>query len=750
MSCCAPGAAAGAMLNAAVSAEEIMLASRDLGEGLKQTDLSVPGMHCGQCIRTVEAAVAGVPGVEQVRANLTARRVSVKWRGQTPPGMVAALAAAGYTAHPQDAMDEDRELRHLIIAMAIAGFAAMNIMMLSVSVWSGADAGTRQAFHLISAALALPAILYSGSVFYRSAWRALSHGRTNMDVPISVGIAVTYGLSLYDTLYAYHHAYFDAATTLIFILLVGRTLDHMMRQRARSAINVLMRLSPRGATLLHAEGGRDYVPLSEIEPGMMILISPGERVPVDGCIVEGRSRLDCAIATGESAPVAVKTGSTVQAGALNLTGPLKMVALARAKDSFIAEMLRLMEAAEGGRARYRQIADRAARLYTPAVHIAALLTFLGWLSANGDWHQAISIAITVLIITCPCALGLAVPIVQVVAARRLFDAGVMVKDGSAIERLAEVDTVAFDKTGTLTVARTSTAPVDIDPAALATAASMAQYSAHPASRAITQLAGDSPGHPMPLASVTELAGYGLEARIGADTYRLGRASWALEDAGSPQGTVLARNGELLARFEGTEVSRPGAIESVRQLRDRGFELQILSGDRQPVVAALARRLGISHFKFGLLPRDKVEHLQNLAASGHRVLMVGDGLNDVPALAAAHVSMAPATAADVGRSAADFVFLRDSLEAVPLAIDISRRAGRFVRQNFAIAIVYNILAVPIAVAGQVTPLIAAIAMSLSSIAVVANALRLQPAEVLHRANERPAPAMKARQTLAVAK
>lgn len=727
MSCCAHGVELTAAIGRASSQDEIALASRDLGNGSRQTSLSVPGMHCGACIQSVEDALSRLPQVERARANLTTRRVAVTWRGTAPPDMIGALAAAGYKAHLDEAEERsfDPEMAYLIRALAVSGFAAMNIMMLSVSIWSGAEAETRQAFHWISAALALPTLLYSGGVFYRSAWAALRHGRTNMDVPISIGITLAFGLSLYDTLHHGHQAYFDAATSLIFFLLIGRTLDHAMRQRARGVIGSLLRLSPRGATVERSDGSRDYLPIGEVEPGMTIILAVGDRVPVDGRIVSGTSSLDCALATGESMPVAVAAGSFVQAGALNLGAPVRFIATAHARDSFLAEMTRLMEAAEDGRARYRRIADRAARLYSPVVHLAAFLTFLGWMAVSGDWHNATSIAIAVLIITCPCALGLAVPIVQVVAARRLFDAGIMMKDGSAIERLAEIEAVCFDKTGTLTIGTPRIDLRGVSPGALEIAGALARHSNHPVSQAIAIAASDTAGRRADLSEVSEEAGLGLEAILDGQRYRLGRASWALDAQSAPDGTVLSCNGKEIARFEIAETLRPGAVETVKRLRHAGLSVEILSGDRSSAVAGIAKALDIKDFAAGLMPGDKVARLAQAKAEGRRTLMVGDGLNDAPALSAAHVSMAPATAADIGRSAADFVFLYDSLAAIPAALDIAHKAGRLVRQNFAIAIGYNALAIPVAMAGYVTPLLAALAMSVSSIIVVANALRLRP-------------------------
>jgi len=740
VSCCAPPLPLDGAPDPSAARQEIRLASRDLGNGLRQSDLSVPGLHCAACIRAVETGLARLPGVAQVRVNLSTRRVAVQWRGEEAPELLTALAGLGYPGHlfESEADGKDPERDRLMRALAVSGFCAMNIMLLSVSVWSGAEPETRRAFHWISGALALPCLIYSGRIFFASAWAVLRRGRTNMDVPISIGICLAFGLSLYDTIHDGPHAYFDAATSLIFFLLIGRTLDHLMHEKARAAVHGLMRLAPRGATVLDADGSRTYLPLAEVVPGMRIALTAGERVPVDGVVEEGASELDCAIATGESAPRGVSPGMAVQAGTLNLSGPLTIVATAKAESSFLAEMVRLMEAAEGGRARYRRIADRAAALYSPVVHATALIAFLGWMAATGDWHLAITIAIAVLIITCPCALGLAVPIVQVVASRRLFEAGIMVKDGSAIERIAEIDTVAFDKTGTLTYGRPQLIDAGAIPAGdLAIAAAIARRSGHPLSRAI---AAAAPEGALALTDIREHPGLGVEAELEGRRYRLGRAAWALADAGVTQesGTVLSRDGALVARFAFAETLRPQARAAVDALRADGLAVVLLSGDRPEAVQPIAGRLGIDEVSAGLLPAGKVERLAALATGGRKVLMVGDGLNDAPALAAAHASMAPASAADIGRNAADFVFLHDGLDAVPVAVAVARAAGRLVRQNFALAILYNALALPVAIAGFVTPLIASLAMSLSSILVVANALRLDAGRAVASAEVAPRP------------
>lgn len=733
MSCCAPGAEMALDLVSAASvlpsSQEVKLASRSLGDDLHQTDLSVPTVHCGACIQTIETALGKLDHVEAARVNLSTRRVSIRWRGDEVPPFVAALGRLGYQAHlfEADTESKDKTLSELIRAVAVAGFAAGNIMLLSVSVWSGAEGATRDLFHWVSALIAIPALAFAGGIFFKSARNALRHGRMNMDVPIAVGVSLAYAMSLYETITHGDHAYFDASVSLLFFLLIGRTLDHVMRERARTAVKGLSQLAARGAMVLRGDGARDYLPVGEIEPGMQLLIAAGERIPVDGKIIHGASDLDCSLVTGESTPRNVAPGETVQAGVLNLTGSLTIEATAAAKNSFLAEMVRLMEAAEGGRAHYRRIADRVSALYAPVVHLTAFATFLGWMAVTGDWHRAMTIAIAVLIITCPCALGLAVPIVQVVAARRLFENGIMVKDGSAMERLATIDTAVFDKTGTLTLGQPRLInAASIDPTMLAVAADLAAHSRHPYSKAIAVCSSQHK-----FDRVTEHPGFGIEATAAGSTWRLGRRGWAgwkARTGGEGKhgygGTVLTKDGFIVATFDFEDALRADARATVEQLSRTGVSVEMLSGDTAGACGEVAKMLGVDDFVPCLLPSGKVERIESLARDGHRVLMVGDGLNDTPALSAAHVSIAPATAADIGRNAADFVFLRESLLAVPLALSVSRKAGSLIRQNIAIAIVYNAVAVPIAILGHVTPLIAAIAMSASSLLVIGNAMRLQ--------------------------
>ncbi len=736
MATIAPPAPASADLPPPAASLDLFVTEAEAGRS--RLDLHVPGVHCAACIRKVEGAVRKLPGITHARVNFTTRRLSAEWEPAqlAATDILSAVEGAGFEARPFAPADAaagapDPASRRLLKSMAVAGFAAMNIMLLSVSVWSGADGATRDLFHLISAAIAFPAIAYAGQPFFSSAWSALKHGRTNMDVPISIGVILATLMSLFETLTSGRHAYFDAATMLLFFLLVGRYLDSLMRDRARAGVATLLKQSARGALVRGTDGSTEYRPIEAVAPGMTILVAAGERVPVDGTVREGRSAIDRSLVTGESLPEAVAPGGALLAGTLNLDAPIAMKATRVGEQSFLAEVVRLMETAEQGRALYTRIADRAARLYAPAVHLTAFLTAIGWLLAGAGWHQALVIAIAVLIITCPCALGLAVPAVQVRAASVLMKRGLLVKDGSALERLATADTVVFDKTGTLTLGRPEPAgDMPLSAADLGLAAGLAAKSRHPLSRALLAAARAQGITPATIADVREQPGLGLEAEWQGETIRLGRPDWAGADgAASADLLELAfrRGASPASRISFTDPLRPDARAAMDRLHAAGLDVRILSGDRAEAVSATAKALGVSTWAARQTPEGKLDAIAALTAEGRKVLVVGDGLNDAPMLAAGHASIAPATASDAGQTAADMLFLGDSLMAVPQALETARRADRQVKQNFVMAIGYNVLAVPIAIAGFVTPLIAAVAMSLSSILVVANALRLKATE-----------------------
>ncbi|MEO0960958.1 MAG: heavy metal translocating P-type ATPase [Pseudomonadota bacterium] len=709
---------------------------RALDDGGSVVNFVVDGVHCGGCVKRVERAVNGLEGVANGRLNLSTKRLTVVFEQALvrPREIVSAIVGAGYGARPYDPKtletQQARDEKELITCMGVSGFAAANVMLLSVSVWAGhsggMEAATRDMFHWISGLIAMPAIAYAGRPFFRSAVRALRAGAMNMDVPISLAVLLAAGMSLAETIAGAKHVYFDASIMLLFFLLIGRTLDLKMRGRAALAAQNLLALRADAATVIDDDGVARAMPVEALKPGMVVAVATGQRVAADGVVEEGRSDLDTSLITGETAPVAVAPGADVFAGTLNMSGPLRVRVTKGDEATLLSEIVRLMEAAEQGRDTFVRIADRAARVYAPAVHILAAATFLGWLLLGGlAWDGALKIAIAVLIITCPCALGLAVPVVHVVASGRLLSRGVLLKSSDALERLAEVDTLVFDKTGTLTHGQLALDEAGVDRTALETAATLARASTHPLSRALAHAAGAGPQ----CDDVSEHPGQGLMGTIGGQAARLGSAAFvggvdvAERDATGPE--IWFRHGDAApVRFGFLDGLREDASAVVEWASDRGMKVVLLSGDRPATVEAVARAAGISDFAGGLLPQDKIARLEDLATQGAKVLMVGDGLNDAPALAAAHVSMSPATGADVSQAAADLVFQGQELAPVTVALDVARGSQRLVLENFGLSLAYNAVAVPIAVAGYVTPLIAAIAMSSSSILVTANAIRLR--------------------------
>ncbi len=697
----------------------------------------LPTIHCGGCINKIETTLKKMDGVHKARVNLSTKRLSLEWDGQkqSASNFFEAISGLGYDARPFNSaaaasMSQDETGKKLLRAVAVAGFAAANVMLLSVSVWAGAEGTTRQLFHWISALIALPAIVYSGRPFFYSAVKALAHKGLNMDVPISLAVILAAGMSLFETIIGGPETYFDAAVTLLFFLLIGRYLDHMMREKARSAVSQLLTLNTVGATVVSDDGSHVYLPVDELTLGMTVLIAPGERVPVDGVIISGVSDVDRSIVTGEALPEKIQHGAKVEAGIVNLTGPLEIKVTAIGKDTFLGEVITLMETAEQGKARYMRIADRAASIYAPAVHGLAAITFFGWLwVTGGDWHSSLFIAIAVLIITCPCALGLAVPAVQIVANGILFKRGVLVKDGSALERMADIDTVIFDKTGTLTTGDFS---VKVDRSVSSETkqviAALARTSIHPLSKSIVKLFSSEPNAKITLDNIVEYPGMGIQADWLGKTVQLGSPRWITQQKSTSiekqSRVVFAIDGKVKAAFLFEDSIRDGASSVISQLIQQGKNIIVLSGDSQSAVETLATRLGINNFFAQLSPKQKVQFVEKEIARGKKVLMVGDGINDAPALATATASLAPSSASDIGKTAADMVFTGSSLVSVLDVLDISRRATRHVHQNFGMAILYNLVAIPLAMFGFATPLFASIVMSSSSILVTSNALRLR--------------------------
>lgn len=692
-------------------------------DGRQRLDLVVSGLTCGACIWLVEQALAAEPDVLSARASLSARRLTVTWRGDAGRAndVAALLGRLGFRVAPWSPAclraTEDAEGRALIRALGVAAFGSMNIMLISVAVWVGGDMGPslRHGLHWLAALIGMPVVVLAGMPFYGSAWRAIRAGRPSMDLAVSLGVLATAAMSLSETLRNGPYTWFDGATMLLALLLAARVLDRAARRRARQSVAELLALQEGLVSRVLADGRLEAVPTETVAAGDRVLVSAGERLRLDG-VAAADTLLDAAATTGESVPRPFAAGDVLPAGAVNMGAAFTMVVSAAAQDGSLAAMARLLERAEQAKGRFVAIADRASRFYVPVVHAVAAVTFLAWWGVlDAPWQVALVNAVCVLLITCPCALALAVPAVQVVAVGSLFRRGVLVTSATALERLASADHVVLDKTGTLTEGRPVLIPQGQDPAVILRAASIARASRHPLAQALVRACPEAPMAD----GVREVPGQGLAQGAA----RLGSPSFCGLGASTDGMMLVLRDGDaapVIFRF--ADRMRGDAPASVAALAALGLPAELLSGDGEGAVAAIAWQAGITAWRSGADPVAKQARIATLRDEGRHPLMVGDGINDAAALAAAHVSASPAGATDLAQTASDLVLQRDGLLALPTAIRIARRAQAIARQNIGFSLVYNVFAVPMAALGLVTPLIAAVVMASSSLVVVLNALR----------------------------
>jgi len=694
---------------------------------------NVKGIHCASCIQLIENSLHNAEGIESARVNMTTNRLQLSWTGDTAniDDYATIVEQLGYnvSAYLADSTSSEQSYASFLLrCIAVAGFAAGNLMLISVGLWSSSEEtmgiATRDLFHWVSACIALPAVIFSGRPFFRSALGALSAGRTNMDVPISLAITLACAMSLHEVITQGTYIYFDSALMLVFFLLIGRYLDERAKGKARSTAEELLSLV-HGSTTIIKDGGHETIAIRDIRAGMTVMVAAGERIPADGIIATGSSELDVSMISGETMPHYVSEGAEVFAGTLNLLSPITLTISKASDDSLLSDIVKLMEQAEQGQARYVRLADRAAKLYTPVVHTLGALAFLGWWLVGGiAWQEALMIAITVLIITCPCALGLAVPVVQVLASSLLMKRGILLKSGDALEKLAAIDIAVFDKTGTLTLGTPALVnSSNVDTSMIQLAASIASHSKHPLSQALVASCNGSITN---MSDVKEIAGCGLSAEYKGVSYRLGSRAWCGDkDAPSHNGPELwfAIDGKAPVSFLFEDTLREDAVETIATLKRLHITPILLSGDRTEVVEKVAETLQIDGAHASMSPIDKCDYIERLKSQGKKVLMVGDGLNDAPSLAAADVSISPSSAMDISQNTADMVFQGKRLMPIAIATSTARTANHLVKQNFILAVIYNLFAIPIAVAGLVTPLIAALAMSGSSFIVIANSFRL---------------------------
>ncbi len=735
-----------------------------LGE-TREINLLVEGIHCAACVWLIENSLKTMPGVSEARVNLTGRRLRLKWDNSRLKLSQALkrLGAIGYAAVPFDPEVAEGSLqranRRLLYRIAVAAFGMMNLLWISIALYSGADQGEfRGLFHWIGFAIATPVLLYSGWPFYRGAWLGVRAGSLTMDLPIAIGVSITYCYSCYVTVTGSRigEVYWDTVVNFLFVILVGRFLESISRRQAVASTQRLLDLQPKVATVLR-DGNEILLPIRAVSAGETVLVRPGEKVPVDGVILQGDSRLDESMLTGESAPLWKRRGDRVAAGTLNGSGALQVQVAGLLRDTALGRIIALVEEAQASKAPIQCTADRIVPWFVAITISLGLMTFLFWVST--DFEVALMAATAVLIITCPCAFGMATPMAIAVASGLGARHGILVKTGAVLESLSSIDHFVFDKTGTLTEGRPAVTFVtqgdsiwrhgealdlDSDLACyLASLAALERFSEHPVAIAVLKMCRDH-GVEFRHLVVEETAtrpGYGIQGRVNGQMIVAGTAAWLIAQGVTTWGgrfaTVdqevhasgatliyVAVEGQALLVLAIQDRLRPDAAAVVAGLKAQGIHVTLLTGDRRATAEGIAQALGGVDVIAEVLPEAKDRVIADLQRQGQRVAMVGDGVNDAPALVRADVGIAMGSGTDVSIASADIVLMQADLARVPQAAALSRRTLSTIRQNIGISIVYNLIMVPLAMAALVTPLVAAVSMPLSSLAVIGNSARIR--------------------------
>ncbi len=733
--------------------DEVQQAFVTCSGDLRDIHLLVEGIHCAACVWLIERGLLRVPGVQSANVNLAAKRLHLRWDNQRIKlsGVIHALARIGYAAVPYDPESAEGAIkkanRAMLYRLFFAGFAMMNMLWISIALYSGASRDEfRDFFHWAGLALATPTLLYAGYPFYKGALGGLRGGWLTMDLPIALGLSVTYVYSAYVTVSASRsgEVYFDTVTNLIFVILIGRYLEGMFRHQAVSATKRLLELQPRAAIVVR-DGEERMTPIRGVKPGDQVLIKPGCKVPVDGIVLEGCSAVDESMLSGESAPLSKSAGSQIFAGTFNTNGALLVEVRTSLQETTLAKIIRLVEEAQSSKAPIQRLADKIVPWFVLVTLVCATLTFLVWNSK--DFEIALMAATSVLIITCPCALGMATPMSIAVASGLGAKHGILIKNGLVLETLSRVNHFVFDKTGTLTEGRMSVAQLHVAPGmtkqeVLRHAAAVERYSEHSVAKAIVAEADKEQLNyrDAPVTGFQTTAGLGVEAGVEGKNVLLGSVEWLRRRGIALDAQLLTRAHELeaqamscvhvamggahLAVFALADQLRGDAPQLISELRAAGIAMTLLSGDRKPVAEAIARQLGGMEVIAEVLPQDKDQVIRQLQQQGAVVAMVGDGINDAPALIRADVGIALGSGTDVSVESADIVLMHNELNKVRQATLLSRRTLRTIKQNIGLSFVYNAIMVPLAMMALVTPLVAAITMPLSSLAVIGNAARIR--------------------------
>jgi P-type Cu2+ transporter len=712
-------------------------------DGFAELTCIIEGIHCASCVWLIEKIVSRLPGVTAARVHFGTHRARVRFdpTHTTAAELFAAISRIGYRPRAftadQTRLAAERENRSLLIRFGTAFFLSMQLMGFSLALYAGYFQGMEARFkdfmHVFSALVTTPVVFYGGYPFLQGAWRSLRNGAPGMDLLVSTGILAAYGISLYATL-AGGEVYFDTAAMLVTLLLAGRLLENAARRRAAAGVDRLLQLAPDQARRL--EGGHFVsVATALLRPGDLLSVHPGERFPVDGRLSEGETEIDEAVVTGEAMPVLRRSGEPITAGTLNLRAAVTITATAGAADSFIARIARLVEEAQSRQAPVQALADRIAGRFVPAVAVIAAGTWLFWTLQPPQGTSPLLAAIAVLVIACPCALGLATPMAMMVGCGAAANRGILFRGGDVLEKLARVKVIALDKTGTLTLGRPQVVAVHptsgTEDELLLLAAQAESGSSHPLARGIADEVQRRALPQSPLnATARAWPGRGLELLVQSGPLLVGNRAFLRErgvqiEAGGSTATEVhvALSEHYCGAILLEDLPRPESAAVIAQLHTLGLGTALLSGDRLPVAQRLAAQVQLQQVHGELTPQQKADWIERVRHDGTTLVMVGDGINDAPALAAADVGCTLSGGTDIALETADLILTRPDLSLLPKALLLARRTMAVVRQNLFWAFAYNLLALPLAAAGQLTPIHAAVAMALSSLCVLGNSLRL---------------------------